>query len=131
MGCFASVSEEERQAELSLKRDIVKIHQFLMGRITQSDLWVQFDTNWDTKVDMQEFSELIYHTEVYFQRMLDPNGEVPSRAHFEEKIRELGERFNVNKDSRISREEFGEFCEYIYHRKHELTKKIRVSLTKD
>jgi len=130
MGCFSSRKADAKWAELSLERDIEKIHEYLMGRSTIEDLWMQCNSNFDYKVDMEEFREMLYHSQIYFARMFDPlNKTNPERESLEGKISELSKRFNANNDQRISKAEFKKYGEYLFEEKDKLMKVINVSLT--
>jgi len=117
MGCLFSGDDAKRE-EQRLERDMERIHEYLMGRVTIDDLWLQFDSNFDSKVDMEEFSDLLYHSEVYVVRMRNRMSDVtPSRASLEPEIKKLGARFNVNNDARISKEEFKQYGKYLLEQK--------------
>jgi len=132
MGCLNSKSHEEELAELSLHRDMEKIHQFLMGRSTVDDLWMQFDSNFDSKVDTTEFGDLIYHALIYFAKMRDPmeENEIPSRESQEAMINRLILRFNTNQDERISKHEFKKFANFLQTEKFEFMNELDITLTR-
>lgn len=117
---------------MSLQRDLEKLHQFLMGRSTIEDLWMQFDTNFDSKVDTEEFGDLIYHSQIYFAKMRDPmeKKKLLTRESQEATIQQLIKRFNANRDERISKNEFKNFANFLITQKDELKKEIDVILTR-
>jgi chemotaxis regulatin CheY-phosphate phosphatase CheZ len=128
MGCLFSVDETRREEQM-LQHDMTRIHQYLMGRASIDDLWLQFDTNFDSKVDMDEFRDLLYHSEIYFVRMLNPMAkETPSRESLEAKIQRLAARFNENNDTRICKDEFKKYGKYLMEQKERIEKDTRVAL---
>merc|ERR1719245_2782474 len=109
-----------------------RIHEYVMGRATIDDLWLQFDSNFDSKVDMEEFNDLLYHSEVYFVRMRNPiSDEKPTRESLEAKIKKLSKRFNVNNDSRICKAEFEEYGRYLMKEKVQIQLEINVNIPDD
>ena len=134
MGTSSSKRERSiaKRSQQRLEYDMEKIHQYLMGRTDIDDLWMQCDTNFDSKIDTEEFDDLLYHSLIYFSKMRDPmNIKVhPTRESLESKIQELSKRFNVNKDDRISRDEFKLYCDYLFDEKEKLSAEVSVTVPK-
>jgi len=128
MGCLFS-GDDANKEEQSLERDMERIHEYVMGRATLDDLWLQFDSNFDSKVDMEEFSDLLYHSEVYFVRMRNPmSDEKPTKESLEARIKELSKRFNANNDARICKEEFKEYGRYLLKQKAQIQNDTTINL---
>lgn len=109
----------------------MRIHQYLMGRADIDDLWMQFDSNFDSKVDMQEFADLLLHSQIYFARMKDARITInPTRDSLTDLITELSDRFNVNRDERISKDEFEKYGEYLFEQKNMLVKEIDIDISR-
>merc|ERR1719233_1936683 len=125
MGCYNSKAEKI-SCDIYMLRDMQKIHAFLMGRENIDDLWIQFDSNYDSMVDMNEFRELLYHSIIYFLRMRNPlETSMPTPESYREKIDKLSLRFNANNDERISKNEFKQFGDYLHDEKALLQSKLR------
>jgi len=109
--------------------DALAVQNFLSEDTNLDDLWNQFDSNNDGKIDAFEFNNLVYQSLKFFCLQRNPDQPPPSQdamAPFIQKlVTQLQPFVDKDQDQNISKEEFKGYGTYLTTEFKKLQDEIR------
>jgi len=99
------------------KADALAVKNFLNENTNLDDLWNQFDSNNDGKIDATEFNNLVYQSLKFFCLERNPTNPPPSqesmKPFIEKLVTQLQPFVDKDQDQNISKEEFKGYGTYL------------------
>merc|ERR1719285_1450864 len=113
MGCMKSAPDSSQAGNA----DAQAVKNFLNQGANLDELWTQFDSNGDGKIDAAEFNNLVYQSLKFFCLERNPSSPPPSQEAMEPFIKKLVQQLqpfvDKDQDQNISKEEFKGYGTYL------------------